>query len=163
MAKLESCFCGCSTRSGTMIIAVLCIFTSLANIIKNSCALAKGNDPSEGLRQINLTASVFQLLLSLAVVYGVGNRRHLFLGPWIVYQTILLINLTMWLILIISDFIVTASAGCIFLGVFLGVAAILLQLYFVWVVKSEYDNIKEEGQPQPGNGGRSNICIKPVV
>jgi len=103
----------------------------------------------ESILGANIAFGVFDLLTSFLVVVGVAHRKHSYLVPWLIFAVIYAIFVTvvfLCLVAIVSKW----SGGFAFFFFVVSAIVVLLAAYFIWVVKSEYDNIKQEEESGKG-------------
>jgi len=99
----------------------------------------------EAVLEVTIAFGVFDLLTSFLVVVGVAHRKHSYLAPWLVFEVIYTVVSAITYLALVA--VVSKWSGGLAFGVFFVTAIwVLLWSYLIWVVKSEYDNIKGEEQ-----------------
>jgi len=97
----------------------------------------------------SMTLSLLALILVVLALIGIINKRHKLIYPWIVATAIGIVLAC--LLVVTSSVLLSLAFPITFILMVIGVAlpVILGELYCWWVVKSEFDNIKESSWMLP--------------
>ncbi|XP_008475925.1 uncharacterized protein LOC103512915 [Diaphorina citri] len=144
----NSCCCGCTLRTGAIIIAVLSMLNGLTPFMdKNQ---KKGKNKFEGLEDPAWFQTVFNIgyiitsILAIIMLIGILKRRKNFMLPWLYFIAFYffiacIYSVYVVIVLFIKVSVTMGIAGIV--GVVIGVA---LLVYFWLIEHSYYIHLKEE-------------------
>jgi uncharacterized membrane protein len=144
---LRQCCCGCTLKTGTIIIGVLNIIGGAGNLILGitSATAASQYISDPEIRNVVIgtgaTLAVFGailLLFSICLIIGAQNEKPALLVPWMVYTIIfLIVNTIIYIVQAVQLFRANdASNGAV--NIVAATLFVLLQTYFLLVVYSLY-------------------------
>merc|ERR1711964_677285 len=157
MKRLDRCCCT-DVAHGAMILAVLSLLRYLTSFIGSVSALANdfniafsesGKEVVPGILTSFLLESLAGLAMSGCLVYGLMNKRHVFILPYLIVNLLDFIFLAIITLLGLYFIFAGAGAGYGILALIIGAGLNFLNFYFWWVIQSEYRNIKDRAN----NGG----------
>ncbi|XP_067012000.2 lysosomal-associated transmembrane protein 4B [Anabrus simplex] len=167
---VKQCCCGCTLKTGTIIIGVLYGLGALAGLVSNimkagaeqmSPEIAKHLNFTEEMREqynniirassyINIVVAIIlclQLILCILLVYGANNENPRLIRPWIIYSIVsVTLSSIIYLILMILSFVYLSAASGI--AILIGTALyIALSAYFIIVVNSFHLDLVGQRNP----------------
>ncbi|KAI5718093.1 hypothetical protein M8J77_016124 [Diaphorina citri] len=150
----ESCCCGCSLRTGAIIIAVLSIIQGISSLIEENVPHGVGKDGrtiDEGefqdpawLTTLFTIGYLITAICAIILLVGIIKRSKVLMLPWLYWTVIsfvcalIYVIFTVVLLFIKVDFLVGLA------GLVGGVIGAAIVIYFWLVVHSYYIHIKEE-------------------
>ncbi|XP_075233680.1 uncharacterized protein LOC142331568 [Lycorma delicatula] len=144
LPMLKECCCGCTLRTGTMIIG----FLSLIAAIIVSCITIVSLNTLQHLKQahvldialemIVLAVRFVQIILSLLLIVGTHKGRASYICPWLVLSLFLVLIESFYLLLMACELIV----GTLNSQIFSLCTHISVTIYFLLVVFSHYREIQ---------------------
>jgi len=123
---VQQCCCGCTLRTGSMIIAVLNLIANIFNIA-NGAYSAVGPDHYQG-GWVGVIVAILHLIVSILLIIGINKEKRNFIMIWVwVSIVVIVITLIVGVISIFSGGLSVLIASII---------AVLLWGYCVVVVRS---------------------------
>lgn len=134
--RLESCCCGCTLRTGTLILVYLSLIGALLSPFSPPQNTSKDSDskPAEQPMYVKISGAVVGIIACVCALYGVYAERHGFLLPYLILETLSIIYLIIFGILIVI------------INVLVGIVYFLLTIpafYFWLVIYNHYREIQE--------------------
>jgi len=152
MKRLTRCCCT-DVGHGATILAVIKCMLSVLTCITLICVWVSRGDWEQQLDAsaytfvnlfvpLSIAESLFGFILSGMLVYGLREKRHVFMLPYVIYSLVgFCVYTLIWLWLVVLSFF--ANAGFGFLAL-VGVAAMqFLSFYWWWVIQSQYLNVRD--------------------
>ncbi|XP_065224825.1 uncharacterized protein LOC135848768 [Planococcus citri] len=157
MQKVNSCCCGCSLKTGTLILLILTLIGSLLKIL--------GSFGAPGNQAANIIGYLIILCIAIAGIYAATQEKPVFLIPYMVVQLIGLVGLIigMLALLIFGGAVIgyfasqaadkkqadeLAKGGFVVIGIFeiIFAAFAALSYYFFIVVLSFFKSLRSGSQ-----------------
>jgi len=154
VVMLRQCCCGCTLKTGTIILGVLNILGGLVNLI-TGIAAGVASDFVEGeSKTVVVTVGVvlavlggILLLVSICLIIGAAKDNPALLVPWLVFTVVFLIVNTVLNIVSAAEYFalkdIAGGAG----NLVAAAIYILLEIYFLLVVYSLYRELKGTAPP----------------
>jgi hypothetical protein len=153
---LRQCCCGCTLKTGTIIIGVLTILGGLGNLIGGITTAVRAADNFVDAESVQVFVGVgavlavlgaILLVFSVLLIIGAQNDRPSLLVPWMVYTIVFLITNTVLYIFEAAEYFSrydnVNGAG----NIVAAVIFVLLQTYFLLVVYSLYRELRGTAPP----------------
>jgi len=151
MKLATSCCCGCTLRTGCLIIGwyLLVIFSislsyglyNLSVVLANKDILQQQNTFGTVITSvvINLVTNVGHIIVNSFLLAAVYKQKSAYFIPYIITEIILLvIGVLSWILIMIGS----VTVGLYALPFYL--LSICLGLYFLWIVRSYQIQVREE-------------------
>lgn len=156
---LRQCCCGCTLKTGTIILGVLdaiaAAYYLISSIVVASAAIAvddKNKTYLETAATLATVLAVFSavlLLVAICLIVGAANSKPNLLIPWMGYTIVFIVENTVVNIYYAVQYFELAE-GAFGAGMIVGaVIYLLLQLYFLLVVYSLFRELRGTS-PLPG-------------
>jgi len=151
---LRQCCCGCTLKTGTIILGVLNILGGLANLITGITTAVVGDTFDAETKQVFVGVGAvlaviggILLLVAICLVIGAIKENPALLVPWMVYVIIFMIANTILYILYAAEYFSVNDAANGTGNIIAALIYLLLQTYFLLVVYSLYRELKGTAPP----------------
>ncbi|XP_042884005.1 uncharacterized protein LOC122260696 [Penaeus japonicus] len=129
---VQSCCCGCTLRTGSLVVAILSLIGSIYNIVSGAIGAVAGIPAAWG----TVVASAVALIIAIMLLIGIQKNNRSLVMAWVWINSILIvINIALAITLI--------ALGGIAMGVSF-LIAYLISIYFIVVVYS-FANVDLQG------------------
>ncbi|XP_069678896.1 uncharacterized protein [Periplaneta americana] len=147
VVMLRQCCCGCSLKTGSIIIGVLELIAGISNLVVGITSASSSYSDVEGAAIAIAVFSALLIVVAICLITGAVNSNAFLLVPWMLFNFVFMIVYAVTNIIIaaqnIADGYPEAGAGNI-IGV---VIYVLLQVYFILVVYSLFRELKGTAPP----------------
>lgn len=154
VVMLRQCCCGCTLKTGTIILGVLNALGGLGNLIQGITAASLGDSIGTEYKDTIIAVGVvlavigaILLLVSICLIVGAQKNNPVLLMPWMVYTIIfVIVNTVLYIVNAAQYFEMgwsTQGTGNI-IG---AVIYILLETYFLLVVYSLFRELRGTAPP----------------
>jgi len=154
VVMLRQCCCGCSLKTGAIILGVLNIIGGVWNLISGIMAASVSDyfdeDTKKVLVPVGAVLAVFGailVLVSICLIIGAQKGNPVLLVPWMVFVIVFLVaNTVLYIVYAVQYFAIndtTNGAG----NIIAAIIYLLLQTYFLLVVYSLYRELKGTAPP----------------
>lgn len=152
---LDSCCCGCSLKTGSIISGVLGILTGALTLLLilttdyKIRTIVIDTLPSSVVKIILAINLVFTILISVLLVIGVIKRHKFLMLPWVILAIILVVGLAFSVIYTAVVFFIAGDIFGGFIWVIGGLISVAIYIYMWLVVYSYYQLLREEADRGP--------------
>lgn len=158
---LRECCCGCSLKTGTIIIGIIEAVGGFVNVVLCFIAAIEANDLKnesnvlDAIDTITVTNIILGIIAALSAVLAglliLGAKRNntTYLVPWIVYTCFYIFAAVVSYVINTVAYIRTEEALLAGVSAFGAVLVLSIQTYFVLVVYSLYRELRGEDLLSP--------------
>ncbi|KAI5718381.1 hypothetical protein M8J77_020428 [Diaphorina citri] len=150
---LNSCCCGCSLRTGAIIIAVLAIIHAVFSLLeefmpkkaKPGKMKVQEQDPAEHIGYI--IGYIVSLVVAIILLIGILKRSRKLMLPWLIVSVISVVIALIYVAFVVILLFIKVDPLMALAGLIGGLIGVAIFVYLWLVVHSYYIHLKEE---EPG-------------